>query len=120
MFVQLKLEKDGNSYFSTLEINDVTLSDAGKYQVTAKNELGESHATISLNFDSDLHQMKGVKPTFTEKPVIKQEDDFKTVIFECRLIADPAPTIQWIDCTVEEYTLENEDRLYCGGIHLEE
>ncbi|UYV65937.1 unc-22 [Cordylochernes scorpioides] len=97
MFVQLKLEKDGNSYFSTLEINDVTLSDAGKYQVTAKNELGESHATISLNFDSDEPASdEGVKPTFTEKPVIKQEDDFKTVIFECRLIADPAPTIQWL------------------------
>jgi hypothetical protein len=30
----------------------VTVEDAGKYKVTAKNELGESNATISLNFDS--------------------------------------------------------------------
>lgn len=28
------------------------MEDAGKYKVTAKNELGESNATISLNFDS--------------------------------------------------------------------
>lgn len=30
----------------------MTVEDAGKYRVTAKNELGESNATISLNFDS--------------------------------------------------------------------
>lgn len=29
------------------------MEDAGKYRVTAKNELGESNATISLNFDSE-------------------------------------------------------------------
>lgn len=46
------LDKDGHSYFATLEIQNVTVEDAGKYKVTAKNELGESNATISLNFDS--------------------------------------------------------------------
>lgn len=37
----------------------------------------------------------GVKPTFTEKPVIRQSDG--KIIFECRLIADPSqkPTIEW-------------------------
>lgn len=45
---------DGNSYQSVLQIDDVTVEDAGKYKVTAKNELGESNATISLNFDSKL------------------------------------------------------------------
>ena len=30
----------------------MAVEDAGKYKVTAKNELGESNATISLNFDS--------------------------------------------------------------------
>lgn len=49
---QLKIDKDGHSYFATLEIKNVTVEDAGKYKVTAKNELGESNATISLNFDS--------------------------------------------------------------------
>ena len=37
------------------ELN-VTVEDAGKYRVTAKNELGESNATISLNFDSEWHR----------------------------------------------------------------
>ena len=46
------MQKDGNSYFAVLEITNVTVEDAGKYKVTAKNELGESNATISLNFDS--------------------------------------------------------------------
>lgn len=50
--MQLTVDKDGHSYFATLEIKNVTVEDAGKYKVTAKNELGESNATISLNFDS--------------------------------------------------------------------
>lgn len=52
---QLTVDKDGHSYFATLEIKNVTVEDAGKYKVTAKNELGESNATISLNFDSKYH-----------------------------------------------------------------
>lgn len=54
-FFQLTVDKDGHSYFATLEIKNVTVEDAGKYKVTAKNELGESNATISLNFDSKYH-----------------------------------------------------------------
>lgn len=52
LLLQLRIDKDGHSYFATLEIQNVTVEDAGKYKVTAKNELGESNATISLNFDS--------------------------------------------------------------------
>lgn len=51
---QLTVSKDGKSYYASLEINNVTVEDAGKYRVTAKNELGESNATISLNFDSKI------------------------------------------------------------------
>jgi Immunoglobulin I-set domain len=50
--VQLSVDKDGQQYFAALEIKNVTVEDAGKYKVTAKNELGESNATITLNFDS--------------------------------------------------------------------
>lgn len=53
---QLTVDKDGHSYFATLEIKNVTVEDAGKYKVTAKNELGESNATISLNFDSKYNR----------------------------------------------------------------
>ena len=41
-----------NMYFVCLEIDDVNVVDAGKYKVTAKNNLGESNASITLNFDS--------------------------------------------------------------------
>lgn len=36
---------------SVMKIEDVNVEDAGKYKVVAKNELGESNASISLNFD---------------------------------------------------------------------
>lgn len=51
-------KQEGQSYFASLEINNVTVEDAGKYKVTAKNELGESNATISLNFDSEYNLSK--------------------------------------------------------------
>ena len=41
-----------NVYFACLEIDEVSTDDAGKYKVQAKNNLGESNATITLNFDS--------------------------------------------------------------------
>lgn len=41
-----------NMYFVCLEIDDVNVQDAGKYKVQAKNNLGESNASITLNFDS--------------------------------------------------------------------
>jgi len=48
----LTIDKIGdNSYHSKLIIDDVTVEDAGKYKVIAKNELGESNASISLNLD---------------------------------------------------------------------
>lgn len=37
----------------------------------------------------------GVKPTFTERPVIRQSDDGNTITFECRLAGDPKPTVKW-------------------------
>ncbi|CAH1103156.1 unnamed protein product [Psylliodes chrysocephalus] len=95
---KLRIDKDGHSYFATLEIIDVTVEDAGKYKVTAKNDLGESNATISLNFDSDeapVPEKEGIKPTFTERPVIRQTDDGSTITFLCRCVGDPKPEIQW-------------------------
>lgn len=40
-----------------MEIKDVTLEDAGKYKVIAKNDMGECSASISLNFDSKFCQL---------------------------------------------------------------
>ncbi|XP_074598807.1 projectin protein bent isoform X2 [Brevipalpus obovatus] len=98
---KINIKKDiggpANSYVATMEILDVRVEDAGKYKVIAKNELGESNASISLNFDSEDSSVlsDNAKPTFTEKPVIKQSDDGNKIVFECRLVADPAPTIEW-------------------------
>lgn len=53
------MEKDQKYYFITLALTNVTVEDAGKYKITAKNELGESNATISLNFDSEYNVFGG-------------------------------------------------------------
>ncbi|XP_069132541.1 twitchin-like isoform X9 [Argopecten irradians] len=89
--------QDQKKYFIVLEIDGVNAKDAGNYRVTAKNALGESNATIRLNFDSDEKKAQGQKPMFTQKPVIKQAGD--KIVFECKLTADPKPTIVWYQGT---------------------
>ena len=37
----------------------------------------------------------GVRPTFTERPIIRQSDDGSTITFECRMVGDPKPTVKW-------------------------
>lgn len=37
----------------------------------------------------------GIKPTFTERPVIRQSEDGNKITFECRLVGDPIPTVTW-------------------------
>lgn len=50
---RIKIEQaaDGNSYTLRLVISQVSQEDGGEYKVTAKNALGESNATINLNFE---------------------------------------------------------------------
>jgi hypothetical protein len=91
--------KQENQYTfdSSLIMRDVTVEDAGKYKITARNDLGESNATISLNFDSDEATIPqgGVKPTFTERPVIRQSDEGNKIIFQCKLAGEPEPNLVW-------------------------
>ncbi|KAL4225620.1 hypothetical protein ACF0H5_016306 [Mactra antiquata] len=47
----LMTPKGPKEYVLTLEISNVSPQDAGSYRVMAKNALGESNATIGLNFD---------------------------------------------------------------------
>ncbi|RXG62341.1 Disorganized muscle protein 1 [Armadillidium vulgare] len=101
----MTVKNDGeNSYLCVLSLSQVTLEDAGKYKVTGKNELGESNATISLNFDSSFMKNtgdespdipEGLKPAFTERPKIRQSDDLSSVIFSCRCAGRPKPTFRW-------------------------
>ena len=86
-------------YKATLEITDITVDLSGTYTINSKNSSGESNAKISLNFDNDqksAEPIDGCRPQFLEKPLIKQSDDLKHVQFDCRLIADPKPEIQWL------------------------
>ncbi|CAD7001752.1 unnamed protein product [Ceratitis capitata] len=68
------VQKDGHSYFASLEIKNVT-----------------------PQFDSDEAPVPedGIKPTFTERPVIRQSEDGGNVTFECRCVGDPKPTVTW-------------------------
>lgn len=36
-----------------------------------------------------------IKPTFTERPIIRQSDDGTKITFECRCVGKPKPTIAW-------------------------
>merc|ERR1712038_1230026 len=91
-------QENSFTFDCSLIMRSVTVEDAGKYKVTARNDLGESNATISLNFDSDEASIPtggGVKPTFTERPVIRQSDEGTKIIFQCRLAGEPKPSLTW-------------------------
>ncbi|KFM79606.1 Twitchin, partial [Stegodyphus mimosarum] len=92
---KIKCDRKGDDYHCALVIDDVEEEDGGKYKVTATNNLGESSATINLNFDTEEDEEEEGLPVFTGKPVIKQSPDFNSIIFECNLTADPKPTLQW-------------------------
>ena len=60
IFTSFKVvSKEENEYTidCQLFLKNVTVEDAGKYKVTARNDLGESNATISLNFDSKSNHL---------------------------------------------------------------
>ena len=50
---------------------------------------------VSLGDEAPLPSKAGVKPTFTERPIIRQTDDEANIIFECRLVGDPVPEVVW-------------------------
>ena len=64
--------------------------------------------------------MGGVRPTFTERPVIRQsEDEPNKIIFECRLVGEPRPDITWfhndkqiVETDRHKYSIELDAKLY--------
>ena len=62
----------------------------------------------------------GVKPTFTERPVIRQSDDESNkIIFECRLVGEPRPDVTWyhnekqiVETDRHKYSMELDAKLY--------
>ena len=61
-------ELDQYTVDCNLLLKNVTVEDAGKYKVTARNDLGESNATISLNFDSKTLYPFSLKYLYTYSP----------------------------------------------------
>lgn len=52
-------------------------------------------AFMLISFAFTNRQIDGVAPTFVKKPAIRQEDDGKRLLFECRIKADPKPSVSW-------------------------
>lgn len=59
------------------------------FRRSSRDPLGNLSTTTNNSND-------GFAPTFLEKPIIKQTSDFKHVQFDCRLVASPKPTVQWL------------------------
>lgn len=113
---KLKIDKDGHSYFATLEIVDVTVEDAGKYKVTAKNDLGESNATISLNFDSG-DSADGFAPSFLEKPKIIPNESGTLITMKCKCKAKPKPDVTWFRGTT---VVKESSKIQIQIVNIEE
>ncbi|XP_049301024.1 twitchin isoform X5 [Anopheles funestus] len=92
---KFKVQNDGTMYRATLEVDNVSFEDSGKYKVTAKNELGESSATISLNFDTNENE-RGFAPSFVEKPKIIPNKLGTLITMKCRCRSKPKPTVKWM------------------------
>ena len=62
----------------------------------------------------------GVKPTFTERPVIRQSDEEPNkIIFECRLVGEPRPEVTWfhndkqiVETDRHKYSMELDATFY--------
>lgn len=48
------MKKEGDAYVVSLEIDDVSMEDAGSYKITADNKGGTTSATIALKFGGEL------------------------------------------------------------------
>lgn len=94
-------------YELTLEIKDPSGADGGTYRCHVKNEYGESNANLNLNIEAEP-EPEGDGPTFIEKPRIISENNGKLVIMECKVKANPKPTIVW---TRDGQVLKETNRL---------
>ncbi|CAF4579023.1 unnamed protein product [Rotaria sp. Silwood1] len=114
----------GNNYNVALEISDLSANDAGTYKIVAKNKAGEITANVNLNLSSDddtettnsaANSAEGTTPVFIQKPSIRQENDGKRLIFECKISAEPKPDIFW---THDDIPLQDSGRylIYCDAL----
>ena len=82
-------ELDQYTVDCTLLLKNVTVEDAGKYKVTARNDLGESNATISLNFDSKYNIFQLVRDI---KKLNQPQNHQFTNLKHCKKASEPFKT----------------------------
>lgn len=122
MYIQLSSKKEsGNVYHVVMEITDVTIEDAGKYRVVAKNELGESNASISLNFDSEYTVEKHCsKYYFTLLTSLPSLPDFFDVmsVSDCLIFPTPFSNLEVLTNIIMSPPLPLISSLYTLSLFL--
>ena len=72
-------------------------------------------------FQQSTSGPQAIKPTFTERPVIRQSEEGAKIIFECRLVGEPKPQVTWyhndkvVDASKDKrynITMEHDAKLY--------
>lgn len=54
------------------------------------------HTNVKINVGDEAPVPEDfIKPTFTERPVIRQTEDGTKITFECRCVGKPKPTVTW-------------------------
>ncbi|CAF1208181.1 unnamed protein product [Didymodactylos carnosus] len=128
----IKVSSTPNTFDISLEINQLGQTDAGTYRITVKNKTGEVSANVDLNFAAeddaiqaqvekqvltfyDRNSAEGTSPTFIQKPIIKQENDGKRLVFECKIAADPKPDLSW---SRDDVPIQDSGRylIYCDPL----
>ncbi len=102
-----------------MEIDDVTIADAGQYKIHAWNDFGESNASIRLNFDTEqaesqkFHAPGG--PVFIQKPFLRQFEN--KILFECKVNAEPVPAFTWLfhNHVISEQSAKYKQRILSEG-----
>ena len=67
-----------------MEISNVSADDGGEYRVTAKNNLGESNANLTLNFDMReyIYRFSVILKDYWINNLFKSIDDIFWYIFD--------------------------------------
>uniref|UniRef100_A0A0R3RFL5 Muscle M-line assembly protein unc-89 n=1 Tax=Elaeophora elaphi TaxID=1147741 RepID=A0A0R3RFL5_9BILA len=80
---------------SELIIDNVEQEDAGKYSVVVENIAGKDSCEATLNVIESLMKLETFAPEFVVAIQDKTCNAAEKVIFECKVIGEPQPTIAW-------------------------
>uniref|UniRef100_A0A1I7VN34 Immunoglobulin I-set domain-containing protein n=1 Tax=Loa loa TaxID=7209 RepID=A0A1I7VN34_LOALO len=80
---------------SELIIDDVIPEDAGKYTVVVENIAGKDSCEATLNVIEVLMKPETYAPDFVVAIQDKTCNEAEKIVFECKVIGEPQPTISW-------------------------